>query len=96
MTATHITAPTQYIGVDGDQFAYRRWGVGPGAAVVLIQHVRGGMDHWDPLIPTTCPRIRASTLVRTQRGTGVGGGPADQIQAASCSALARSRPVARV
>ena len=26
MTMTHINAPTQYIEVEGDRFAYRRWG----------------------------------------------------------------------
>jgi hypothetical protein len=26
MTATHLTAPARFIEVDGDRFAYRRWG----------------------------------------------------------------------
>jgi hypothetical protein len=26
MTDTHLTAPTRFIEVDGDRFAYRRWG----------------------------------------------------------------------
>lgn len=26
MTDTHFTAPTRFVEVDGDKFAYRRWG----------------------------------------------------------------------
>lgn len=52
MTHTHATAPTQFVDLDGDRIAYRRFG---NAAVgqpplLLIQHFRGGMDHWDPLM----------------------------------------------
>lgn len=50
MNTTHGTAPTEFIEVDGDRFAYRRWGGGTDVPIVLIQHFRGGMDHWDPLL----------------------------------------------
>ncbi|MDQ0910729.1 pimeloyl-ACP methyl ester carboxylesterase [Streptomyces canus] len=50
MSDTHATAPTQYIEVDGDRFAYRRWGKPSGVPIFLVQHFRGGMDHWDPLL----------------------------------------------
>ena len=50
MNITHTTAPTQYVEVDGDRFAYRRWGAGTDVPIVLIQHFRGGMDHWDPVL----------------------------------------------
>jgi pimeloyl-ACP methyl ester carboxylesterase len=50
MSDTHVTAPTQYIEVDGDRFAYRRWGKPSGVPIFLIQHFRGGMDNWDPLL----------------------------------------------
>jgi pimeloyl-ACP methyl ester carboxylesterase len=46
----HVTAPTQYIEVDGDRFAYRRWGKPSGVPIFLVQHFRGGMDNWDPLL----------------------------------------------
>jgi hypothetical protein len=26
MTDTHLTAPTRFVEVDGDRYAYRRWG----------------------------------------------------------------------
>ncbi|MFF9774143.1 alpha/beta fold hydrolase [Streptomyces sp. NPDC013978] len=50
MSDTHVTAPTQYIEVDGDRFAYRRFGKPSGVPILLVQHLRGGMDHWDPLL----------------------------------------------
>ena len=52
MSYTHQTAPTRFIKVDGDTFAYRRWGnntIGQ-PPLFLLQHFRGGMDHWDPLM----------------------------------------------
>ncbi|MFC7380508.1 alpha/beta fold hydrolase [Brevundimonas sp. GCM10030266] len=52
MSNTHLTAPTRHIDIDGDRFAYRRWGAsGTGQPPLLFfQHFRGGMDHWDPLM----------------------------------------------
>jgi pimeloyl-ACP methyl ester carboxylesterase len=50
MSDTHVTAPTQYVEVDGDRFAYRRWGKPSGVPIFLVQHLRGGMDNWDPLL----------------------------------------------
>jgi pimeloyl-ACP methyl ester carboxylesterase len=49
---THLTAPTRFIEVDGDKFAYRRWGNASGGQppLLFVQHFRGGMDHWDPLL----------------------------------------------
>jgi pimeloyl-ACP methyl ester carboxylesterase len=52
MTHTHLTAPTRYVEVDGDGFAYRRWGnsTTDQPPLFFLQHFRGGMDHWDPLM----------------------------------------------
>lgn len=52
MTDTHLTAPTCLIEVDGDRFAYRRWGNAQSGQppLFMLQHFRGGMDHWDPLM----------------------------------------------
>ena len=52
MPYTHNTAPTCFIEVDGAHFAYRRWGnSGTGQPpLFLLQHFRGGMDNWDPLM----------------------------------------------
>ena len=52
MTDTHFTAPTRFVEIDGDKFAYRRWGnsTTDQPPLILFQHFRGGMDHWDPLM----------------------------------------------
>lgn len=52
MTETHVTATTRFIDVDGDRFAYRRWGnVQSGQPpLFFLQHFRGGLDNWDPLM----------------------------------------------
>ncbi len=50
MTHTHVTAPTQLVEANGIRFAYRRFGEEGGVPLLLMQHFRGGMDHWDPAI----------------------------------------------
>ncbi|MUG32430.1 alpha/beta fold hydrolase [Psychrobacter sanguinis] len=52
MTITHVTAPTQFVEIDGVKFAYRSWGnkQSSNPPLLLLQHFRGGMDHWDPLM----------------------------------------------
>lgn len=52
MTYTHLTARTRFVEVDGARFAYRRWGNAESGQPPLffLQHFRGGMDHWDPLL----------------------------------------------
>jgi pimeloyl-ACP methyl ester carboxylesterase len=47
---THITAPTQFVEVGGIRYAYRRFGAQTGTPLVLLQHFRGGLDNWDPLV----------------------------------------------
>ncbi|ARD28889.1 alpha/beta hydrolase [Acinetobacter lactucae] len=51
-TITHQTAETQFIEVDGAKFAYRRWGNSNTGQPPLffLQHFRGGLDNWDPII----------------------------------------------
>jgi pimeloyl-ACP methyl ester carboxylesterase len=50
MSENHLTVPTRFVEVDGVRFAYRRWGNPAGVPLFFIQHFRGGMDHWDPLM----------------------------------------------
>lgn len=51
-TITHQTAETQFIELDGAKFAYRRWGNSNTGQPPLffLQHFRGGLDNWDPII----------------------------------------------
>jgi len=52
MSDTHLTAPTRFIEVGGDRFAYRRWGNTQSTQPPLffVPHFRAGLDHWDPLL----------------------------------------------
>lgn len=52
MADSHLTAPTRFVDIDGARFAFRRWGNDKTAQppLLFLQHFRGGMDNWDPLI----------------------------------------------
>lgn len=50
MNYTHVTAPTRYVETNAIRFAYRRFGKESGVPLLFLQHFRGGMDHWDPII----------------------------------------------
>ena len=46
----HQTTPTQFVEGNGISFAYRRFGASSGVPLVFLQHFRGTMDNWDPLV----------------------------------------------
>jgi pimeloyl-ACP methyl ester carboxylesterase len=51
MTAdTHVTAPTRFVEANGIRYAYRWFGAETGTPLVFLQHFRGGLDNWDPLV----------------------------------------------
>jgi pimeloyl-ACP methyl ester carboxylesterase len=47
---THVTAPTRLVEANGIRYAYRRFGSESGTPLVFLQHFRGGLDNWDPLV----------------------------------------------
>jgi len=49
-TKTHVTTRTEFVEADGIRFAYRRFGEDGGIPLIFLQHFRGGLDHWDPLV----------------------------------------------
>ncbi|MEU4248253.1 alpha/beta hydrolase [Amycolatopsis sp. NPDC026612] len=80
MSDTHVTAPTQYIEVDGDRFAYRRWGKPSGVPIFLVQHFRGGMDHWDPLLTDGLAEGREVILFNGRGIASSSGTPRNKIE----------------
>jgi pimeloyl-ACP methyl ester carboxylesterase len=62
MMHTHETAPTRFVDANGIRFAYRRFGEENGVPLVLMQHFRGGMDHWDPTVTDGFARDREVVL----------------------------------
>jgi pimeloyl-ACP methyl ester carboxylesterase len=49
-TASNTTAPTQYVTVGDNTYAYRQFGSGPGAPLLFLQHFTGTLDNWDPAV----------------------------------------------
>jgi pimeloyl-ACP methyl ester carboxylesterase len=49
-TASNITAPTQFLQVRNESYAYRRFGKGSGRPLLFLQHFTGTLDNWDPAV----------------------------------------------
>jgi hypothetical protein len=49
-SVTNITAPTQFLQVKDQQYAYRRFGSGAGLPLLFLQHFTGTLDNWDPAV----------------------------------------------
>jgi pimeloyl-ACP methyl ester carboxylesterase len=49
-TASNITAPTQFLRMKNDTYAYRRFGGGPALPLLCLQHFTGTLDNWDPAV----------------------------------------------
>ena len=48
--ASNITAPTKFLEVRNEKYAYRRFGGGPALPLLLLQHFTGTLDNWDSAI----------------------------------------------
>jgi pimeloyl-ACP methyl ester carboxylesterase len=48
--ASNTTAPTQFLQVSNETYAYRRFGSGPGLPLLFLQHFTGTLDNWDPAV----------------------------------------------
>jgi pimeloyl-ACP methyl ester carboxylesterase len=49
-TASNTTAPTQYVTVGDNTYAYRQFGSGPRVPLLFLQHFTGTLDNWDPAV----------------------------------------------
>lgn len=47
MSETHLTAPTHFVEVDDDRFAYRRWCKPSGIPMFFVSHFRAGLAFWE-------------------------------------------------
>ena len=82
MSHTHLTAPTRFVEVDGDKFAYRRWGnaTSDQPPLLMLQHFRGGMDNWDPLMTDGLAEGREVILYNGRGVASSGGKPRTRIE----------------
>jgi pimeloyl-ACP methyl ester carboxylesterase len=72
-SATHVTAPTRFVEVDGVRLAYRRFGKPGGVPLILCQHFVGTMDSWDPKVVDGLARGREVILFDNAGVAGSGG-----------------------
>ena len=47
---SNITAPTQFLTVKDQTYAYRRFGNGSRLPLLFLQHFTGTLDNWDPAV----------------------------------------------
>jgi pimeloyl-ACP methyl ester carboxylesterase len=78
---THTAAPNRYIEANGVRYAYRRFATEGGVPLLFLQHFRGGMDHWDPLVTDGLAEDRPVILVDNAGVGGSSGTTADTIEA---------------
>lgn len=80
MTDTHVSTPTRFIDVDGERFAYRRWGKPGGIPLFFVPHFRAGLDHWDPLLTDGLAEDREVILFNGRGIASSSGTPRDRIE----------------
>jgi pimeloyl-ACP methyl ester carboxylesterase len=49
-SASNIDAPTEFLEVAQQRYAFRRFGKGSGPPLLCLQHFTGTLDNWDPAI----------------------------------------------
>jgi pimeloyl-ACP methyl ester carboxylesterase len=47
---SNISAPTQFLTVKNEKYAYRRFGESRGLPLLCLQHFTGTLDNWDPAV----------------------------------------------
>jgi pimeloyl-ACP methyl ester carboxylesterase len=78
---SHATAPTEFVEVNGARIAFRSFGAENGTPIILLNHYRAGMDHWDPAVTDGLARGRRVILYDYQGVAGSGGEPRDSFEA---------------
>jgi pimeloyl-ACP methyl ester carboxylesterase len=59
---SNVTAPTQFVQVGEQRYAYRRFGDGSGHPLLFLQHFTGTLDNWDPAVTDPLARGREVIL----------------------------------
>src|ERR1700692_3053641 len=72
-TASNTTAPTQYVTVGDNTYAYRQYGSGPGIPLLFLQHFTGTLDNWDPAV-TDPLALGRSVILFESAGIGLSSG----------------------
>jgi pimeloyl-ACP methyl ester carboxylesterase len=80
-TASNISAPTQYLEVGDQRYAYRHFGNGKGLPLLCLQHFTGSLDNWDPAVTDPLASGR-EVLLFDNAGVGRSSGTVPQTVAA--------------
>ncbi|MDX3117724.1 alpha/beta hydrolase [Streptomyces scabiei] len=79
--ASYRNAATRFVSVQGVDFAYRELGRAEGVPLVLLIHLAGGLDNWDPRVVDGLAAERR-VIAFDNRGVGASGGSTpDTIEA---------------
>ena len=62
MTPSNATAPTKFLEIGVQRYAYRRFGDGLGHPLLFLQHFTGTLDNWDPAVTDPLARGREVIL----------------------------------
>lgn len=76
-TASNLTAPTQFVKANGEKYAYRCFGQGPGCPILFLQHFTGTLDNWDYAI-TDPLALRREVILFDNAGIGQSSGKMPQ------------------
>jgi pimeloyl-ACP methyl ester carboxylesterase len=59
----NVTAPTKFVEVGQQRYAYRRFGDGAAHPLLCLQHFTGTLDNWDPAVTDPLARGREVILL---------------------------------
>lgn len=73
-------APTQYIKVDGIEYAYRSLGKKSEIPIICLQHFTGTLDNWDPIVINGLAHERTVITIDNAGIGNSGGATPDNVQ----------------
>jgi pimeloyl-ACP methyl ester carboxylesterase len=88
---THETAPNLFIEAGSHRYAYRRFGLKGKTPILFLQHFRGTMDGWDPLVLNAIAEHHEVILFDNAGVGGSSGAPEQTIAASATHAAAFAR-----
>jgi pimeloyl-ACP methyl ester carboxylesterase len=87
-SSSNVSAPTQFVEVGAQKYAYRRFGSGSRPPLLCLQHFTGTLDNWDPAVTDTLAADR-DTILFDSAGVGRSSGTVpDSIEGMTTHTLA--------
>jgi pimeloyl-ACP methyl ester carboxylesterase len=68
-SASNSNAPTEFLTVGNEKYAYRRFGSGSQPPLLCLQHFTGTLDNWDPAVTDALAR-RSEVILFESAGIG--------------------------